>query len=343
MLFRPINIVISYVITLLCCSLFTILICISISKLLSSSYYNNTTTSTHIPIILFKLPRTGSTWLTERLNSIPNVYISKEIIQRSDTTVYTNIDQQNYLIQALNEPIGKISDKDKIIPSTRYFQDYYFHNTFKLFRKMEILGFTLNPEHSKHINWQHIYDTNSRVRVIVLRRGNVIKSALSGYRGQENRIKCGQSNMRSNADMDSNKCILNKVNLTTSEFAVEVNRWQERFSNFDDFIEKLPFKKTIVYYEELQQDFNTHIHRVFNDIGMESLISNQNIDSKSVWMKRNPEDLREIIVNYDIIRHALSNGKCSCLLKQLESADTTLFYDRCNEKINIVNNIIRCS
>ena len=124
MLFRPINIIISYTITLLCCSLLTILICITISKLLSSSYYSNTT---HIPIILFKLPRTGSTWLTERLNSIPNVYISKEIIQRSDSTMYTAIDQQNYLIQALNEPIGKISDKDKIIPSTRYFQDYYFH------------------------------------------------------------------------------------------------------------------------------------------------------------------------------------------------------------------------
>jgi LPS sulfotransferase NodH len=336
---RQLNILIGYVMSLLCCSLFLIIISISISKLLSSSYYNE---SDHVPIILFKLPRTGSTWLTERLNSIPHVYVSKEIIQRSDLTKYNTEEQESFLIQALKVPTSKISDKDKILPSTRYFQDYYFHNTFKLFRKMEVLGFTLNPEHSKNVNWHHVYNTNNNIRVIVLRRGNVIKAALSGYRGKETKMKCGESNIRSNSNMNNGNCILNRVNLTNYEFAIEIKRWQERFDNFDNFINALPFEKTIVYYEELQQAFNTHIHRLFNDIGMEKLLHNQDIDSKSVWMKRNPEDLSKIILNYDSIKNALSNGNCSCLLEQLESKESFVFRDRCKVKINIIDDIIKC-
>jgi len=317
--------------------LILVIISIIISHILSILYYNNSNI-THIPIIIFKLPRSGSTWLTERLNSIPNVYISKEIIQRSDVLLYNSKEQENFLIDALNKPKGKISDKDKIIPSNRYFQDYYFHNTFKLFRKMEVLGFTLNPEHSQNINWKDIYDNNNKVRIIVLRRGNIIKTALSGYRGKENKIKCGQSNIRSN----SNNCILTQLNLTNYEFVQEIKKWQERFDNFDNFINNIPFQKTILYYEQLQQNFNSHIHRVFNEIGIGKVITDKKIESKSVWMKRNPDDLRQIILNYDSIRNSLIKGNCSCLLKHLDSYETELFYDRCKEKILTEGNNIIC-
>jgi len=40
---------------------------------------------THIPLIVIKLPRSGSSWFTDSINSHPSVYLSKEIVQRSDT------------------------------------------------------------------------------------------------------------------------------------------------------------------------------------------------------------------------------------------------------------------
>jgi len=326
-----------YFVYILSIILFLTIICMIISHLLSLVYYNNE--SNHVPIIIFKLPRSGSTWLTERLNSIPNVYISKEIIQRSDVLLYNSKEQEKFLIDALNEPKGKISDKNKMIPSNRYFQDYYFHNTFKLFRKMDVLGFTLNPEHSKNINWQNIYVYNNKVRVIVLRRGNIVKTALSGYSGKENKIKCGESNIRANSN---NNCILTKINLTAYEFALEIKKWQERFENFDNFINNLPFQKATLYYEQLQQNFDSHIHRVFNEIGIGKVISNKKIESKSIWMKRNPDDLRQLLSNYDNIRDSLIKGNCNCLLKHFDSFEAELFYDRCKEKINTEDNNIIC-
>lgn len=52
--------------------------------------------------------RTGSTWLTEQLNAIPYVYISKEIIQGSDVGKFNTTMIEDHLIQALKKPTGKI-------------------------------------------------------------------------------------------------------------------------------------------------------------------------------------------------------------------------------------------
>ena len=327
-----------YLVYILTVILFLIVISIIVSRLFIYNYYYDDN-SNHVRMIIFKLPRSGSTWLTERLNSIPNVYISKEIIQRSDTVIYDSQQQQKFLIEALNEPKGKISDQDRIIPSSRYFQDYYFHNTFKLFRKMEVLGFTLNPEHSKNVDWQSIYNHHNKVRIMVLKRGNIVKTALSGYSGKENKMKCGGSNTRTNSNTD---CIHTKLNLTTLEFGLEIHRWLERFENFDNFVNNIPFQKTIIFYEQLQQNFDFHIRRVFNEIGIGNIIGNKKIESKSIWMKRNPDDLRQILLNYDSIRNSLSDGNCTCLLKHFDSFEKEIFYERCKEKIFLQGKNIIC-
>lgn len=80
-------------------------------------------------------------------NSIPTVYISKEIIQHKDNKVFNILQKQQHLQQSLLKPLGKLSNLNTMMDSTRYYEDYLLHPTFKIFHKLEIIGFTLNPEY----------------------------------------------------------------------------------------------------------------------------------------------------------------------------------------------------
>jgi hypothetical protein len=42
-----------------------------------------------VPVAILKLPRTGSSWVTQELNALPSVFLSKEIIQQGDVGRFT--------------------------------------------------------------------------------------------------------------------------------------------------------------------------------------------------------------------------------------------------------------
>lgn len=60
-------------------------------------------------VMIFKLPRSGSTWFTELLNALPTVFISKEIIQAELDVAYTQHERLRHLKRALIWPTGKMS------------------------------------------------------------------------------------------------------------------------------------------------------------------------------------------------------------------------------------------
>jgi hypothetical protein len=147
-------------------------------------------------VILVKLPRSGSSWITEKLNSIPNIYISKEIIQHKDVVKYSNRDVEDHMITALTKPTGKISDSRSILPGSRMFKDYYFHKSLKIFSDLKVLGVSINLEHVENINWLRIRNFVPNLTMVVLYRINIIKSAISGFSGQLLHSSCGVSNIR---------------------------------------------------------------------------------------------------------------------------------------------------
>ena len=173
--------------------------------------------------------------------SIPTVYISKEILQRSDHGKFSSEEMEAQLIQALTSPTGKMSSKDRWSPDGRYIEDYLMHKTLKPFRSLDVIGFSVNPEHcrskchkypfliyhsyllsfpfhslrqiskfdqthqlSHHlhtsfpsdINWHHVIAAVPTLKIIKFIRTNVIKMAISGYRGQQTQAVCGGSNVR---------------------------------------------------------------------------------------------------------------------------------------------------
>ena len=99
-----------------------------------------------IPIVLLKLPRSGSSWLTEKLNAYPEIFLSKEIIQRKDLQIISKEIMETKLVAALQEPTDKAKSFSKFIFSTRFWRDYIF--PLKFSNSLKYVGFTLNPEHA---------------------------------------------------------------------------------------------------------------------------------------------------------------------------------------------------
>ena len=60
-------------------------------------------------VMILKLPRSGSTWFTELLNSCPSVFSSKEIIQAEFDVEFGPQDRLRHLKRSLVWPTGKMS------------------------------------------------------------------------------------------------------------------------------------------------------------------------------------------------------------------------------------------
>jgi len=98
------------------------------------------------PVVIIKLPRSGSSWFTSLLNQLEYVYLTKEIVQRKDKRKNQPSVVLSHLIKALAEPSSKIafSSTSKYF-SGRYWEDYILKG--KSQKSLQVLGFTLNPEH----------------------------------------------------------------------------------------------------------------------------------------------------------------------------------------------------
>ncbi len=89
--------------------------------------------------------------------SIPEYYISKEIVQSSDVGRFSQSIVESHLTNALLNPTGKLDALSLqynwmlnwfwLRSSGRMVEDYYLHRTLKPFRDQDVVGFTLNPEH----------------------------------------------------------------------------------------------------------------------------------------------------------------------------------------------------
>ena len=70
--------------------------------------YHHIGDSKHTSVILLKLPRSGSSWLTESLNNEKEIFISKEILQRDDANAVVDNNIESHLRNALKVPTGTI-------------------------------------------------------------------------------------------------------------------------------------------------------------------------------------------------------------------------------------------
>lgn len=127
-------------------SFYTLFFLIVFQMLYYSTTFRKTdvTKTKIVPLIILKLPRSGSSWFTETLNDNPNIFISKEIIQHKDKLKYSSKAIFSHFNNALRSATGKISAISSLF-SRRFLDDFIFN--YKFLQFLSIVGFTVNPEH----------------------------------------------------------------------------------------------------------------------------------------------------------------------------------------------------
>jgi hypothetical protein len=103
----------------------------------------------------------------------------KEIIQRGDVELFSPAEQLDTLHRALISPADKMSQRNALFPTTRFVEDFLFHPSVKLLRRLAIVGFTVNPEHAR-VEWSGVVRGVERPRLVLFVRGNLVKVAVSG-------------------------------------------------------------------------------------------------------------------------------------------------------------------
>ena len=319
------------------------------------SQFSNPALLDHVPIIVFKLPRSGSSWFTDTMNSHQSIFLSKEIVQGADLERFSGENVESHLISALQQPTGKIASSGTYLPSGRFVEDYLLHRTFKPFRDLKVVGFTLNPEHASKVDWNKIAQEVPHFKIVLLLRSNIIKSAVSGFTGKETKklAGCGHSsNIRASTKTGTGtSTTANCVPVTSVQWDInalgnEASKWQHRYNVMEKTIQENSVLSTRVvqhvYYEELQEDQVGTLRRMFIKLGFTPKDAGQiagqmekstNAGNNS-WMKRSPEDLRDIFPDYNNIENAMIQGNCICLLEQLRCSAPKVFNKQCHEVWN---------
>ena len=330
-----------------------VLVCASFLLLSLTSYFllrsgHRAAAATQVqPVVILKLPRSGSSWLVERLNNLPSVYILKEAMQGSDVGGYSHRDIEGHFIRALSGPADKISRSKSLLPSGRYFEDYLLHRSGKALQpssRLGVIGFSLNIEHCTGLSWARVVAEVPRLKVVLLRRRNVVKMALSAKSGEALKRLCGGSNIRK--DEKSLQCFetykqsSKQITWGASEFIADVNFWLNRTAAFADAVAADPhlssLQQSVLFYESLQTNFAGAVGGLFHSLGRGfsaadgALLEREGGDS---WSKRSGEDLGEIVANYDELVALLSgDGSCRCLLQQLQSTKISNKVEICSTK-----------
>lgn len=302
-------------------------------------------------VVILKLPRSGSSWLAELLNRIPDVYIAKEIIQREDQHLSAR-DMETHLKKAISRPTDKIAHRLSWFPSGRFMEDYLLHRTLKPFRHLEAIGLSVNPDYLKNAFWEKIIKKHN-LRVIRYQRSNVIKQVVSSVLGDHIKHHCGTNLVRS-------KTACKEATGVNSSFLIPSEVFLDRLGHFlmknkaleqyiDDEFSSLTSEKTslklssepisevltmTVFYENLQLDRVGEISRMLSFI-----VPDRNYDYESItkWIntkslfyssakKRTPEDLSQALKNFVQINKMFSSQpSCSILLQMLHAKKPKVF------------------
>ena len=299
------------------------------------------------PVVILKLPRSGSSWLVEQLNNLPSVYILKEVMQGSDVGEHSVGEIEGHFIHALSAPADKISRSKSLLPSGRFVEDYLLHRSGKGFKpssSLGIIGFSLNIEHCEGLSWEGVISKVPHLKIVLLRRRNVVKTALSAKSGAELKRLCGSSNIRK--DDKALKCYdkyretNQHITWDASSFVADVNFWLNRTAAFservaaDPHLSSLP--QSVLFYEALQMNFAGAVRGVFESLGRAFSAADGALlgqEDGSSWSKRSGENLSEVLVNYDELVALLSvDEACGCLLRQLRSSKISSKVEMCSTK-----------
>ena len=302
-------------------------------------------------VMLFKLPRSGSTWVTELLNRRPTVFLSKEIIQAEFDGDFGPHARLQHLKRSLLWPTGKLASRSW---GGRFATDYWYPGKWRRSpgpsgTGLDVIGFTVNPV-KVEADYHKLCLQRPTAMVVAFVRTNVVKTVVSAVRGEATLKLCGANNLRA-----GDPC---KIPPTlTIEVASFLRMLHARLlleKTFMDLVYSLGRPVYEITYEDLQANPDATVAAFLSHLGLpgaraasaaavatfaasattqapatrrdrsaapeatnKSKSTRSNVlGSSDQWVKRTSDDLARHVLNYEELRAALTPS--ACLLAQFE-------------------------
>jgi len=252
-----------------------------------------------IPLLVFKAPRSGSSWFTSMLNDYSGVYIQEELFKQKPR--HNSSNAFKYLVDSLKHPMKRFpKGRDKILGKKTW----------------SIVGASYNPLAAFWVNTGGLFSKVPELRLILYLRTNKVKHAIATSRSIKLRKKCGSY-------VINGPCKIPKKIHIPTEFFDEALISRLAFDQYIfDSAKALHIEKKNVYYvryEELMKD-SYNLDKLMLELGLLQqevvLVSSKRGRCRSNCSKNTSDDLRKVIDNYEEIE-TLIKEKYPCLLSQL--------------------------
>jgi hypothetical protein len=257
-----------------------------------------------IPALFFKLEASGSTWMTSKLNAYKGVFITREIF-RDTTGGDVHKEGQSYLMKSFSTP-------------QRPYKLQWNKKVKKPDEDFHVLGATMNPFWAKFLNWTELAYKVPNLKLVVYRRSNVVKHAISFIRGILLVRKCKTPVVDGDCKLDKTL----EVDPTT--LRKQINRLIARDNYLAEVANGLAAHLNswfyVMHYEELLQDDETVIDRLFEWIGKfpkELRVEPVHVKcSYTNCTKNTSDDLKKVILNFEEVEGYIKEN-LPCLLSHL--------------------------
>ncbi|KAJ1457984.1 hypothetical protein M885DRAFT_614991 [Pelagophyceae sp. CCMP2097] len=288
-----------------------------------------------IPVIVLKLPRSGSTWINEARGT----FLCEEIITSKNNKLHDARAMLAHLIEALKRPMGKVGDRAGRADFSEDGHGRYCRPRGCL----DVIGFTLNPNRAHGVDFAELGAAVPAARAVIFMRSNRVKAAVSRVRGIALSAVCGYNNIRvgdrrlavkdarARADPRGNwtggACKLRAdVPVDVKEFKAALVRnyvWEQLILQIA-YRDLAPRDVYEVTYEDVRGDQDAALGALFRWLGTEWKAG---AAGPAKYIKATGEDLRATLVNYDEI-DAFLRLEAPCLVPQLEETRRNISFDR---------------
>ena len=270
-----------------------------------------------VPILVLKLPASGSSWLASLLRTLQGVVFTEELVTHVEAAAFTVAERQAYLRRALRTPrLGKMRDQ--------YMADYRLAGMVSLqtlqrnakllnpyHRPLRAHGFSVNPRHVPIADWPKVA---AGAKVVMYHRSNLVKHAVAHVHGRMLDEACATRNIKASSaarcgsvfnasapfvvPVDLFEAMLHKV--------VRENRllWEAAYATRRPVYELL--------YEDMQRDAEGALRGLLGFVGIAGE-AGPAVAGPPVTTKVTSDSLRRSVVNFDEIEAAVGRV-APCLL-----------------------------
>jgi LPS sulfotransferase NodH len=216
-------------------------------------------------LILFE-GRTGSTWLCDMLDAHPHVRCQHEILK----------------------PAGRKGGQDAILARFRK----AVTQPGKSGKQVLGLKAKLNQVGDVDAFRQLLVELN--VDIIHMKRRNLVKQVISELRSIELAEKTGKPTLYKEEDR------VPAAAIDPATFRTKFQQRLKREAVMDEYVQDLPLRNMLLFYEDLQVDRERTLAKVFEFLG----VPGHNVTSN--LLKHTSDDLRDAVQNFDELKATLA-------------------------------------